>query len=373
MTRQTLKKVRRMVVKVGSQLICGDKGLAMGRVKALAGQMAELKRVGLDCVLVTSGAVALGFSKLGLKERPGTLRLKQASAAAGQVALMTAWEKAFGAFGHKVAQILLTADDLANRVRFLNARHTMTTLLENGLVPAINENDTVAVEELKVGDNDTLGSLVASLVEADLFINLTDQDGLFDSDPQKNAKAKLIETVDKVTPDLLALAGGSGPLGTGGMFTKVRAAGHLAERGVSSLIANGQTRDILLRIIDGEALGTFFKPARHPRGAYKHWLAMAARPKGKLVVDTGAAVALKERGKSLLPGGVAGVEGLFAAGDAVSVSLSDGEPFGIGLVNYSAPEVGQIMGFGSQEIADRLGYSHSDEIIHRDNLVIFPG
>jgi glutamate 5-kinase len=373
MTKDFLKKVRRVVVKVGSQIICGDDGLAMDRVKALAGQMAELKRTGRECVLVTSGAVALGFKKLGLQKRPQTLRLKQASAAAGQVALMTAWEKAFGAYGLKVAQILLTADDLANRGRFLNARHTLTTLLEMGLVPAINENDTVAVEELKFGDNDTLGSLVTTLVEADLFINLTDQVGLFREDPKINPQADLIATVEKVTPELLSLAGGSGPLGTGGMSTKVVAAGRLAERGLPSFIACGHTRDILRRLIDGESVGTFFKPADKPQGAYKHWLAFAARPKGKIVVDLGAAAALRERGKSLLPGGVVEAQGSFAAGDAVSIGLSEGEPFGVGLVNYSFPEVKQIMGRSSHEIALKLGYSHSEEIVHRDNLVIFAG
>jgi glutamate 5-kinase len=371
MYRENFNKFRRVVVKVGSQIIAGVNGLALGRVKALAGQMAELKRIGHECVLVTSGAVALGFRKLGLKDRPQTLRLKQASAAAGQVALMAAWERVFGGYGLKVAQVLLTADDLADRGRFLNAKHTLSTLLEMGLIPIINENDTVAVDELKVGDNDTLGSLITTLVEADLFINLTDQDGLFQEDPKNNPAALLLNTVDKVTPEILALAGGSGPLGTGGMFTKVRAAGRLAERGLPSLIANGLTRDILPKLLAGEKLGTFFIPAPKPSGAYKHWLAFAARPKGKIVVDAGAAEALKQRGKSLLPGGVTAVEGLFAAGDAVSISLAEGEPFGVGLCNYSSPEVGQIMGHPSQEIIHKLGYSHSDEIVHRDNLVIF--
>ncbi|MDR1607230.1 MAG: glutamate 5-kinase [Deltaproteobacteria bacterium] len=370
MSRDSLKKTRRLVVKVGSQLTCGQ-GLEVGRLKAIAKQLAQLRREGRECLLVTSGAVALGYKRLGLAERPTTLRLKQASAAAGQVALMVGWEKALEAYGLKAAQILLTAEDLADRARFLNAKNTFATLIELGAIPVVNENDTVAVAELKVGDNDTLGSLVASLCEADLFINLTDQDGLFEADPKERPEAAQIFEIAKVTPEILALAGGSGPLGTGGMFTKVQAAGRLAERGLPSIIANGLTRDILLRLLAGERLGTYFPPLAKRRPAYKHWLAFAARPKGKLLVDAGAALALQEKGKSLLPGGILAVEGLFSAGDAVAISLVGQEPFGVGLVNYSAPEVGQILGLSSQQIESRLGYSHSDEIIHRDNLVVF--
>ncbi|MDR2140699.1 MAG: glutamate 5-kinase [Deltaproteobacteria bacterium] len=373
MSRDRLRKTRRLVVKIGSQVISDGSGLALGRLRALAHQIAELKRQGRECLVVSSGAVASGVKRLGLSVRPTTLRLKQAAAAAGQVALMMAWEKALGVFNLKAAQILLTAEDLADRGRFLNAKNTLSALLEMGLIPVVNENDTVAVEELKVGDNDTLGSLVASLAEADLFVNLTDQEGLFDSDPKTNPAASLIEEVPKVSAATLALAGGSsGPLGTGGMLTKVRAAGRLAERGVPSIIACGLTRDILLRLIEEERLGTYFPPAVKRRGAYKHWLAFAARPKGALVVDAGAAAALRERGKSLLPGGVAGVEGLFAAGDPVSITLAGQDPFGVGLVNYSSPEVSQIMGLASHEIAAKLGYNHSEEVVHRDNLVVFP-
>ncbi|MDR1872284.1 MAG: glutamate 5-kinase [Deltaproteobacteria bacterium] len=371
MDRDRVKKARRIVIKVGSQIICGPEGLAVGRMKALAKEVSRLGDQGRECLLVSSGAVASGFKRLGLAARPQTLRLKQASAAAGQVALMLAWEKALGAYGRKVAQILLSAEDLADRSRFLNARNTLGALLEMGVIPIVNENDTVAVEELKVGDNDTLGSLVASLMEADLFINLTDQDGLYDADPKKDPSAALIGEVAKVTPKILALSGGSGPLGVGGMFTKTRAAGRLAARGLPSIIANGLVRDILSRLLDGEKLGTFFPPAEKRQGAYKHWLAFAARPKGVLVVDPGAAAALRERGKSLLPGGVYAVKGLFSAGDPVSIALGEEEPFGVGLVNYSSPEVSQIMGLGSQDIAKKLGYSHSEEVVHRDNLVVF--
>jgi glutamate 5-kinase len=312
------------------------------------------------------------MKKLKLTHEPITLKRKQAFAAAGQVTLMIAWEKSLANHNLKVAQILLTADDLADRHRFIHAKNTIFTLLEMKVIPVINENDTVALEELKFGDNDTLGSLIASLSEADIFINLTDLDGLFESDPRKNPKAALISLVEKVSPSILTKAGPqSSPLGTGGMYTKVRAAGRLAERGMPSLIANGLTRDILPRLMDGEPLGTFIKASLKPKGAKKHWLAFATRPKGKLFVDTGAALALREHGKSLLPSGITGLEGLFSAGDAVIIALQNGSELGVGLVNYPSPEVLQIMGQGSQEISRILGFCHSEEVIHRDNLVLY--
>jgi glutamate 5-kinase len=242
------------------------------------------------------------------------------------------------------------------------------------VVPIINENDSVAVEELKVGDNDTLGSLIASLAEADLFINLTNRDGFLAGDPAKEPQATVISQVSKLDLALMEKAGAKGgPLGTGGMLTKVMAAGRLAERGMASLIANGQTRDILLRIIlGGEDLGTFFTPSAKPRGARKHWLAFAARPKGRLFLDKGATQALLERGKSLLPKGITGLSGLFAEGDAVTLAPGDGEAdLGVGLVNYSSPDLSIIMGHSSQEIEKLLGYCRSEEAVHRDNLVIF--
>jgi glutamate 5-kinase len=287
---------------------------------------------------------------------------------------MTAWEKALSTHDIRVAQILLTADDLADRHRFIHAKNTMFTLLEMKVIPVVNENDTVALDELKFGDNDTLGSLVASLAEADIFINLTDQDGLYDSDPRENSNARLINYVEKVSPSILAKAGrnGGSPLGTGGMYTKVRAAGRLAERGMPSLIANGLTRDILPRLMEGEELGTYFKPSQKPRGSRKHWLAFAARPKGKVMVDKGAASAIRDQGKSLLPKGITALEGQFLAGDAVTIVESEETvELGVGLVNYPSHELVTIMGRGSKEILDALGYCHSDEVIHRDNLVIF--
>jgi glutamate 5-kinase len=369
-----LGKVKRIVVKVGSHIICNDQGLALDRFRALSGQVDLLRRKGREVILVSSGAVAAGVKKIKRSQGPLTLKLKQAYAAAGQVTLMTAWEKSLATHDIRVAQILLTADDLSDRHRFIHAKNTLFTLLEMKVVPVINENDTVALDELKFGDNDTLGSLVASLSEADIFINLTDQDGLFESDPRLDPEATLIGTVERVTPHVLAKAGKTegSSVGTGGMFTKVQAAGRLSERGVQSIIANGLVRDVLPRLMEGEPLGTYFKPSLRPKAARKHWLAFAARPKGKVVVDAGAAKALKEQGKSLLPKGITGLEGLFAAGDAVTiVNGGGGEELGVGLVNYPSPEVRSIMGKGSQEILSILGFCHSEEVIHRDNLVIF--
>lgn len=360
------------MVKIGSSLVCDQENLSQGRLRAFAGQISKLLRRGLELVVVSSGAVAAGVRKLGLPARPTTLSMKQVCASAGQVSLMTAWEKALGAFDLKCAQILLTAEDLADRGRFLNARNTVMSLVGMGVVPIVNENDTVAVEELKFGENDTLGSLVAGLFEADLFVNLTDLDGLYDRDPRKNDDAVLLPLVDEVTPAVLESAGSGGPMGTGGMLTKVRAAGRLAESGLASLIANGRSRDVLERILAGEELGTFFRPAKKHRPLRKHWLAFAARPKGRLTLDRGAVAALVRGGRSLLPSGIASVEGQFEAGDAVTLAGVDaGGELGVGLTNYSHREITQIMGRRSLMIESILGYCPAEEVVHRDNLALF--
>ncbi|MDR2350507.1 MAG: glutamate 5-kinase [Deltaproteobacteria bacterium] len=372
------KKTRRVAIKVGSRIICNDQGLAFDRLRALSGQMDLLRRRGMELIVVSSGAVAAGKKKMkDARGGPATLIKKQALAAIGQVHLMAAWDKAFSAHDVKVAQILLTAEDLADRHRFIHAKNTLSALLEMSVVPVVNENDTIATEELKFGDNDALGGLVASMAEADIFINLTDLDGLYESDPRRNPAAALIKVVEKVTPALLAQAGKDAgtPLGTGGMHSKVKAAGRLAERGLPSLIANGLTRDVLPRLMDGEELGTFFKPSLKPRGAKKHWLAFAARPKGKLTIDRGAAEALRDQGKSLLPKGIRETEGVFLAGDPVTIATPEGDgpggELGVGLVNYPSAELRRIMGRGSREIPGILGFCHSEEAIHRDNLAIF--
>lgn len=372
-TRESLRKSRRVVVKVGTNILFENDGLSRNRLKVLARQSAELKRAGRDVVIVSSGAIGLGFKKLGLAERPTGLKMKQACAAVGQVYLMAAWEKALAEAGLLSAQVLLSADDLADRHRFLNAKNTLLTLLSHGVVPVINENDTVALEELKVGDNDTLAGLIAALVEADLFVNLSDIDGMYDGDPRLNPDAKLISEVDKVTPAVLALAGDGGPFGTGGMYTKVRAAKRLSEQGVASVVASGGLRDVLLKIVDGQPVGTFFKPRAKVMPGKKNWLAFASRPKGRLTVDAGCVLALTGKGRSLLPGGIVGLSGSFAVGDAVAIADEQGRVLGLGLCNYTSAEVEKIMGKTSRQIISVLGYTHSDEVVHRDNMVLSEG
>ncbi|MDR1309407.1 MAG: glutamate 5-kinase [Deltaproteobacteria bacterium] len=370
LSRADLRNARRLVVKIGSSQLCENDRLSLGRFRALARQVAQLRRRGLEVVLVSSGAVAAGVAKLGLPARPATLRMKQVCASAGQVSLMVAWEKALSAFDLKCAQILLTASDLDDRRGFLNTRNTLASLMEMGVVPIVNENDTVAVEELRFGDNDSLGSLVASLVSADVFINLTDSDGLFAADPRTSPGAALIPEVTSFDESLLARAAAGGPMGTGGMHSKLVAAALLSAKGTASIIANGRARDVLERLVDGEELGTIVRPSGKPRKARWTWLAFSARPRGQVVVDGGAAAALVGRGKSLLPGGVVAAKGLFKAGDPVAVMAAGGERLGIGLSNYSVLEIERIMGHPSASIEGILGYSHSDEVIHRDNLVI---
>ncbi|MDR2827624.1 MAG: glutamate 5-kinase [Candidatus Adiutrix intracellularis] len=373
-SRKTLRYSRRIVVKVGTNILFEQETFSPNRLKILSRQTVALQGEGRKLLLVSSGAVGLGYKKMGLLQRPRTLLMKQACAAVGQALLMAAWGKALAEVGLLTAQVLISVDDLADRGRFLNARNTLQTLLAQGVVPVINENDTVAVEELKFGDNDTLGALACTLVEGDLFINLTDLDGFYEKDPRRDPTATLIDQVDRVTPGVLALAGGSGPLGAGGMYTKVRAAKRLADLGVASVIAGGCGCDVLERIIAGELVGTFFPPRVDRRLAgKKNWLAFASRPKGRLVVDFGCAQALTQRGKSLLPGGLLAVSGAFAAGATVEVVGESGSVLAIGLTNYSAVETEKIKGRHSREIMGILGYCHSDEIIHRDNLVLAEG
>ena len=372
-TRQALRKSRRLVFKVGTNILFEKDGLSRNRLKSLARQTAALKKAGREVLIVSSGAIGSGFKKLGLAERPQSLKMKQACAAVGQVSLMLAWEKALNEAGLLAAQILISADDLADRTRFLNAKNTLLTLLEQGVVPVINENDTVALDELKFGDNDTLGALVTSLVEADLFINLTDIDGFYSDDPRRNPEADLIAEVERITPAILAACGGGGHLGSGGMYTKVRAAKRLAEQGLASVVASGVQRDVILKIVEGEPLGTFFRPRPRKLHGKKNWLAFASRPKGQLTVDRGCALALTNKGKSLLPGGVTGVSGSFAAGDPVAVADESGLVLALGLTNYTSAEVEKIMGRPSQFIPVALGFCHSDEVIHRDNLVLSEG
>lgn len=365
-----LQGLRRIVVKVGSGLIAEPgSGLVEAHLERLADDVASLLEKGLEVVLVSSGAIAAGTARLGLRERPHSIPEKQAAAAVGQSALMWSYERAFGRFGRRVAQVLLTQDDLSHRPRYLNARNTLLALLGYRVLPVVNENDTVAVEEIKVGDNDNLSAVVAHLVDADLLVILTDIDGLYDVDPRRNPSARRIEQVEAVTPELERLIW-DGESGTGGMRTKLQAAQKVMTAGIPLIIADGQPSGVLARIVAGDPIGTVFLPRGDRLAARKRWIAFALPPQGFLQLDEGAWRALAERGKSLLPSGVVRVSGEFSAGDAVGLLDPAGREFARGLVNYEAREVEQIRGARSVEIESRLGYKAFDEIIHRDNLVL---
>jgi len=320
---------------------------------------------------VTSGAVGAGMGRLGLKQKPKTIPHKQALAAIGQGQLMQVYAKLFSEYGKTVAQVLLTREDLGQRNRYLNARHALLTILEYGMIPIINENDVVAVEELKFGDNDTLSALVAGLVDADLLLILSDIEGLYTADPRHDERAALIRQVTEITPEIEALAGGAGTLtGTGGMFTKIQAAKIATNSGVSMVIAQGSEEGIIGQVAAGKEVGTLFLAKDHKLHSRKRWLAFGLPVHGSLMVDNGAAKAILERGKSLLPRGITRVEGEFQVGDLVTICALTGEEIARGLVNYSTEELEKIKGCYSKEILTVLGHKHYDEIIHRDNLVV---
>ena len=366
------KHVRRLVVKVGSGVLSrGTLCLQPESIQELAKQIASLMAQGVQTLLVSSGAVMAGMERLERTERPRSIPVKQAAAAIGQSVLMARYEEAFAPFGIKVAQILLTQEDMRDRVRYLNARNTLFTLLGLGVLPIVNENDTVAVEEIKFGDNDILSALVASLVDADLLVMLTDQEGLYTADPRTDPGAQLVPVISSpFTPDAFWASPTQTLTGIGGMASKIEAARLATASHVPTMVANGLTSDILVRLVAGESLGTLFLPQAAKMGGRKRWLAFATRPKGGIQVDEGAKQALTHQGRSLLPSGVRGTVKAFHAGDVVSILGVEGQEFARGLVNYSAEEVERIKGRRSSEIEQVLGYKHSDEVIHRNNLVI---
>lgn len=370
--RQTIGASKRWVVKIGSALLtAGGQGLDKGALQGWVNQMADWMANGNELVLVSSGAVAEGMCRMGWRTRPHALHELQAAAAIGQMGLVQAWESAFAQRGHHTAQVLVTHDDLSDRKRYLNARSTLRTLVSLGVVPVINENDVVATEELRFGDNDTLAALVANLVEADLLVLLTDQHGLYEADPRTNPQAQLIELarVDDVRLD--GMAGGSGGhLGTGGMATKLRAARLAARSGTATIITSGSAPTPLTRIAAGENIGTLLLPAQEPDAARKRWLAGQLQAKGRLVLDAGAVRGLKEKGSSLLAVGVKAASGDFRRGEVVSCRDESGKEVARGLVNYDAEEVVQIVGKPSSKFEQILGYRDEDELIHRDNLVL---
>lgn len=371
-SRDQLPKTRRWVVKIGSALLTEDgKGLARESLSSWVGQMADWVLAGNELVLVSSGAVAEGMSRMGWQVRPKALHELQAAAAIGQMGLVRAYETCFLKRGLHTAQVLLTHDDLTGRSRYLNARSTLLTLIELGVVPVVNENDTVANDELRFGDNDTLAALVANLVEADLLVLLTDQNGLYDSDPRFNSEAKLISE-SKVSNSLLdEVAGDSGSgLGRGGMLTKVRAARLAARSGTATIIAPGRGDDVLSRIACGDTIGTLLTPVQGAEAARKRWLAGHLKVQGSLVLDAGAVRVLRESGRSLLAVGVKEIYGNFSRGEVVSCVDVDGTEIARGLVNYGHIEAEKIKGQPSGRIEEILGYVDEEELIHRDNLVL---
>lgn len=370
-TRAPLLATRRCVVKIGSALLTrGGQGLDTEAIHAWVAQMAEIRRRGVEVLLVTSGAVAAGMQRLGRTTRPHALHELQAMAAVGQMGLVQVYESAFKAHDLQAAQVLLTHDDLADRNRYLNARSTLRTLLEFGAVPVINENDTVATEEIRFSDNDTLAALLANLVEADLLLILTDQQGLYERDPRSHPDAAFVSEGQAGDPALIAMAGGSGALGRGGMRTKLLAAEKAARSGAATVIAWGRIEQVIPRVLAGEPVGTWLKPAQERLAARKQWLAGPVRSTGRLVLDSGAAKALRDGGKSLLPVGVKAVDGNFTRGEVVSCVGPDGREVARGLVNYSAEEAGRIAGQSTDRIEAILGYVDEPELIHRDNLVV---
>ncbi len=370
--RKQLGQSRRWVVKIGSSLLTDEgRGLAKAAIDDWVAQVARLCQHGVEVVLVSSGAVAEGMARLGWVTRPSALYELQAAAAVGQMGLVQTYETSFQKHGLKTAQVLLTHDDLSNRKRYLNARSTLRTLLKLKVVPIVNENDTVAMEEIRFGDNDTLAALVANLVEADVLVILTDQAGMFDKDPRSNSDAKLLSEVSAADPQLEAMAGGTaGKVGRGGMLTKVRAAKLAARSGASTLVAPGRTSGVLDAIAAGQQVGTLFTPGQETFVARKQWLASHLQLRGKLVIDSGAARVLRDSGRSLLAVGVKNVTGDFMRGEVVACVDEKGHELARGLVNYSADETRRIMGLASDRIEEILGYVDEPELIHRDNLVL---
>ena len=367
-----VKSAKRLVVKIGSSLLTDDgRGLNRAAISGWVAQVVALRAAGKEVVLVSSGAVAEGMQRLGMAQRPKELHMLQAAAAVGQMGLVQVWESCFSEHDLRTAQILLTHEDLTHRQRYLNARSTLRTLLEMGVVPIINENDTVATDEIRVGDNDTLGALVANLIEADGLIILTDQVGLFTADPRHHPQATLVSEAQAGDPALEVMAGGVGSaVGRGGMITKITAAGRAARSGAHTAIVSGHEPRILERLAAGELMGTQLMASTQQLSAKKQWLADHLQIKGDVILDAGAVRALRREGKSLLPIGVTAVSGTFERGELVRCVDAQGVEVARGLINYSAAETAKILRTGSEGIEAALGYIDNEELIHRDNLVV---
>jgi len=367
-----LASADRIVVKVGSSLVTNEgRGLDRHAVAAWARQIADLRHLGREVVLVSSGAVAEGMARLGWPRRPTDMHELQAAAAVGQMGLAQAYESAFGEHGLATAQVLLTHEDLSDRQRYLNARTTLLTLLDLGVVPIVNENDTVSTDEIRFGDNDTLGALVTNLIEADVLVILTDQRGLYAADPRRHPDAEFISDATAGDPVLETMAGGAGSeVGTGGMLTKIIAAKRAAGRGAHTIIASGREPDLLLRLARGEAIGTTLHAQLPTWSARKQWLVDHLRLRGYLELDAGAVRAITQAGKSLLPVGVVAVHGDFERGDVVACRDAEGREWARGLINYSSSDTRRIMRQPSSRIAEILGVPNEPELMHRDNLAV---
>ena len=369
--KELLKGVHRVVIKVGSAVLTENGALHRPTIFRLSEEIAFLKKKGFQVTLVSSGAIAAGLGRLGIKKKPETIPQKQAVAAIGQGRLIQVYEEAFDRYDLKVAQILLTRDDLTHRGRYLNARNTLTTLLNWGIIPIINENDTVAVEEIKFGDNDNLSALITHLIDGDLLIILTDLDGLYNRDPRQDPQAELIPVVEKVDGPVIRYTSlNSGEWGLGGMRTKIKAARKVTVQGTPVIIANGRREGVLKEIIKGKPWGTLFLPEKHSLSRKKHWIAYTLKPRGEIILDEGARKALVEKGKSLLPSGIVAVQGRFGVGSCVGCLDQEGKRVAKGLVNYSSSDLEKIKGLKTSEIEKRLEFKQSDEAIHRDNLVV---
>jgi len=371
--RQTLfDKAKRVVVKVGSAILTSENGINKEVLDNLAKELAFLRNTGREVILVSSGAVAAGKKKLHIKDGKGvSIMEKQALAAIGQSQLMHDYDEAFHRYGYNIAQILLTHSDLAHRSRYLNVRNTIHTLFKFGVIPIINENDTVSTEELKFSDNDTLGAMLANLIEADMFICLTDVDALYDSNPVTHPDAKPIYTVSEVDDRIQSMAGHSkSVLGTGGMQSKINAAQMVSAGGGSSFIGPGKRENILEHLFSGEMIGTFFLPQKEKMQSRKRWIAYVLKPQGEITLDAGACTAIAKNGRSLLPSGVTDVHGDFNKGDSVRCVNTNGDLVAVGLSNFSKETVAKIKGLRTKDITQLLGYIENEEIIHRDNMVV---
>jgi len=371
MPNQQLTDAKRIVVKLGSNVITAKNGLNLDVIDAISSQVSALINSGIEVILVSSGAMAAGMRIMKMERRPDEIPKRQAISAIGQSGVMNAYEKSFAAYGKKIAQILLTGDDLNNRKRYLNARNTLNVLMDWQIVPIVNENDTIMVEEIKLGDNDNLAAMITLLMDADFLFILTDIDGLYNKDPRQFPDAKLIPKVTRIEKEIEEFASHiPGTLGTGGMLSKIQAAQKVTSAGIPMIVARGSEENVLPKLFAGQKLGTYFVPKEGKMASRKCWIAYTLVPKGSIVIDEGAVRAVKLNGKSLLPIGVVAVEGSFKEGAAVNFKTSDNEVVGVGLVNYSSSDINLIKGLKTFQIMACLGGKHYDEIIHRNNLVL---